>query len=251
MARMTNDVKHLEQLAEGKVAVVTGASSGIGAAAARALAADGWSVVAAARRADRLDELAAGTDRIVAWQLDVTDRAAVEELARALPRVDLLLNNAGGARGLEPIAETDPVDWQWMYETNVLGTLHMTQALLPALKAAPDNSGLIINVGSVAAWDPYPGGAGYNAAKFGVRAMTKVLRQENPEIRVTEIDPGRVATEEFSLNRFRGDADRAAEVYAGNLNLTGEDVAETIRWVAGLPSRVNIDTLTVKPRTQV
>ncbi len=232
-----------------KVAVVTGASSGIGAAAARALAADGWFVVATARREERIAALAEEISG-VAHVVDVTDQVSVDKLAAALDRVDLLVNNAGGAKGLEPLAETAIADWQWMYETNVLGTVRMIQALLPKLEAAPENSGLVINIGSIAGWTPYEGGSGYNAAKFGVRALTRVLRLETQNIRVTELDPGRVATEEFSLVRFGGDAERAAAVYDGEVNLVAEDIAEAIRWVASLPAHCNIDTMTIKPRTQ-
>ncbi|APT91640.1 hypothetical protein CPHO_00390 [Corynebacterium phocae] len=231
-----------------RTAVVTGASSGIGEATARALAKDGWHVVVAARRAERLEKLAAeigGT----AIELDVTSDASVAQLAD-LPRVDLLVNNAGGAKGLEPLAETTVEDWQWMYDVNVLGTLRVTQALLPKLEAAPDNSGLIINMGSIAGWEVYAGGSGYNAAKHGVRVISRALRIENHNVRVTELDPGRVATEEFSVNRFRGDAAKAASVYDGQLNLVAEDVAEAARWVASLPAHVNIDVMTIKPRTQ-
>ncbi|MCQ9335968.1 SDR family oxidoreductase [Corynebacterium phoceense] len=232
-----------------KVAVVTGASSGIGEASARALAGDGWHVVVAARRMDRLEKLAeeiGGT----AVQLDVTDQKSVEALASQLPRVDLLVNNAGGAKGLEPLAETKIEDWQWMFDTNVLGTVRVTQALLSKLEAASENSGLIINMGSVAGWNVYEGGSAYNNAKHGVRVISRALRIENHNVRVTELDPGRVATEEFSLNRFRGDAGKAAAVYDGEVNLTAEDIAEAVRWVASLPAHFNIDVMTLKPRTQ-
>ncbi|MCG7228509.1 SDR family oxidoreductase [Corynebacterium minutissimum] len=232
-----------------RVAVVTGASSGIGEASARALAADGWHVVVGARRIERLEALA---DEIggEAYALDVTSDESVAEFVSHLDRVDLLVNNAGGAKGLEPLVETTVEDWQWMYEVNVLGTVRMIQALLPRLQAAPENSGLIINMGSVAGWNVYEGGSGYNAAKHGVRVISRALRIEEHGVRVTELDPGRVATEEFSLNRFRGDQARADAVYDGELNLTAEDIAEAVRWVASLPSHVNIDTMTIKPRTQ-
>ena len=235
--------------ADKKVAVVTGASSGIGEASARALASDGWHVVVAARRMDRLEKLAediGGT----AVQLDVTDQKSVDALAEVLPRVDLLVNNAGGAKGLEPLAETKIEDWQWMFDTNVLGTVRVTQALLSKLEAAPENSGLIINMGSVAGWNVYEGGSAYNNAKHGVRVISRALRIENHNVRVTELDPGRVATAEFSLNRFRGDAGKAAAVYDGEVNLTAEDIAEAVRWVASLPAHFNIDVMTLKPRTQ-
>lgn len=232
-----------------RVAVVTGASSGIGEASARALAADGWHVVVGARRIERLEALAKDIGG-EAYVLDVTSDESVEEFASHLDRVDLLVNNAGGAKGLEPLVETTVEDWQWMYEVNVLGTVRMIQALLPKLQSAPENSGLIINMGSVAGWNVYEGGSGYNAAKHGVRVISRALRIEEHGVRVTELDPGRVATEEFSLNRFRGDQARADAVYDGELNLTAEDIAETVRWVASLPSHVNIDTMTIKPRTQ-
>lgn len=231
-----------------RVAVVTGASSGIGAASARALADDGWHVVLGARRVDRIERLAADIGGCTARPLDVTDEASIASFAASLDRVDLLVNNAGGARGLEPLVETTLEDWRWMFETNALGTVRMIQALMPKLEASP--AGLIINMGSVAGWDPYAGGSGYNAAKHAVRVISRVLRIENHNVRVTELDPGRVATEEFSLNRFRGDAARAAAVYADEVNLSAEDVAEAVRWVASLPAHVNIDTMTIKPRTQ-
>lgn len=235
--------------ADKKVAVVTGASSGIGAASARALAQDGWHVVVAARRKDKLEALAqeiGGT----AVELDVTSQESVDALAARLDRAHLLVNNAGGAKGLEPLVETTIEDWQWMYDTNVLGTVRVTKALMPLLEAAPDNSGLIINMSSIAGWQEYEGGSGYNAAKHGVRALSRVLRLENQNIRVTELCPGRVATEEFSMVRFGGDAERANAVYAGQLNLTAEDIAEAVRWVAAMPARMNIDQMTIKPRTQ-
>ncbi|MDY3126691.1 MAG: SDR family oxidoreductase [Corynebacterium sp.] len=236
----------VEVPAQMKVAVVTGASSGIGAASAKALAADGWHVVVAARRRDRLDALAAeigGT----AVTLDVTHDESVAALAASLPRLDLLVNNAGGARGLEPLVETDIADWKWMYDVNVLGTVRMIKACMPLLETS---GGLIVNMGSIAGWTVYEGGSGYNAAKHGERVVSRALRIENHKVRTTEIAPGRVATEEFSLNRFRGDSARADAVYDGQINLTAADVAEAVRWVASLPDHVNIDHITIKPRTQ-
>ena len=227
-----------------KVAVVTGASSGIGEASARALAADGWHVVVGARRVERLEALAKEIGG-EAYVLDVTSDESVAEFVSHLDRVDLLVNNAGGAKGLEPLVETTIEDWQWMYDVNVLGTVRMIQALIPKLQG-----GLIINMGSVAGWNVYEGDSGYNAAKHGVRVISRALRIEEHGVRVTELDPGRVATEEFSLNRFRGDKSRANAVYDGELNLTAEDIAEAVRWVASLPEHVNIDTMTIKPRTQ-
>lgn len=232
-----------------KTAVVSGASSGIGAATARALAADGWNVIVASRRVDRLEALAeeiGGT----AYALDVTREASVEALAAEVGPIDLLVNNAGGAKGMDSIKDANLDDWTWMYETNVLGTLRMTRAFMSILA---ERDGLIINIGSIAGHTPYPGGAGYNAAKHGVAAMTRVLRMETHEqpLRVTEIAPGRVATEEFSLVRFGGDEERAKTVYEDSLNLSAEDIAETVRWVASLPTHMNIDTMRVVPRDQI
>lgn len=228
-----------------KVAVVTGGSAGIGEAACRALAADGWHVIVAARRVERCRAIA---DEIggEALELDVTDEVSVDKLAK-LPRVDLLVNNAGGAKELDLLRDANANDWQWMFDTNVMGTMRVTQALYPQLKAA---KGLVINIGSVAATDAYKGGSGYNAAKFGLRGLTRAFRREEaPDIRICEIDPGRVKTD-FSLNRFHGDAERAAQVYEGKLNLTAEDIAEAIRWVASLPAHVNIDTMSIMPADQ-
>lgn len=228
-----------------KVAVVTGGSAGIGEAACRALAADGWHVIVAARRVERCRAIA---DEIggEAMGLDVTDEGSVDKLAK-LPRVDLLVNNAGGAKELDLLRDANANDWQWMFDTNVMGTMRVTQALYPQLKAA---KGLVINIGSVAATDAYKGGSGYNAAKFGLRGLTRAFRREEaPDIRICEIDPGRVKTD-FSLNRFHGDEERAAQVYEGKLNLTAEDIAEAIRWVASLPAHVNIDTMSVMPADQ-
>jgi NADP-dependent 3-hydroxy acid dehydrogenase YdfG len=232
-----------------RVAVVTGASSGIGAATARALAADGWDVVMGARRVDRLDALA---DEIGARShvLDVTDAESVDAFVAAVPECRLLINNAGGALGLSPVVEADLAQWRAMYETNVLGVVRVTKGLLGALEASGD--GQIVTIGSIAAHDPYRGGAGYNAAKFGVRAVMSVLRQEllGRPVRVTEIDPGLVETE-FSLVRFGGDAERAAAVYEGVTPLSAEDIAECVRWVACRPSHVNVDQLIVLARDQV
>ena len=230
------------------VAVVTGASSGIGAATARALAADGWDVVVGARRADRLATVAAEIGA-AAHALDVTDPASVDAFVAAVPSCHLLVNNAGGALGLAPVAEADDDHWRTMYETNVLGTVRMVRGLLPALEASGD--GQVVTIGSIAGYEPYPGGAGYNAAKFAVRAVMGVLRQEllGRPVRVCEVDPGLVEIE-FSLVRFGGDADRAAAVYEGVEPLSADDVAECVRWVASRPSHVNIDQLVVLARDQ-
>ncbi|MDP9444236.1 MAG: SDR family NAD(P)-dependent oxidoreductase [Actinomycetota bacterium] len=232
-------------------AVVTGASSGIGAATARRLAADGFFVVCAARRAERIDVLAEEVGGR-AVTCDITVAEDVARLAEAVgPRLHVLVNNAGGAIGLEPIAETSPQAWQRMYDVNVIGTLRVTQALLPALVASGD--GLVVNVGSTAGHIAYEGGAGYTAAKHGVAVLTETLRLElcGQPVRVTEIAPGMVRTEEFSLLRFGGDRERAEAVYAGvEAPLTADDVADCIAWVATRPPHVNLDLIVVKPRAQ-
>lgn len=234
--------------AHSRVAVVTGASSGIGEATARTLAALGFHVVAVARRADRLRRLAdeLGGTAVVA---DVTDDAAVEALAAGLPRVDVLVNNAGGARGLEPIAEASLDNWRWMWETNVVGTLRVTRALLPKLVESGD--GLIVTVTSIAALEVYDGGGGYTAAKHAQGALHRTLRGEllGKPVRLTEIAPGAVETE-FSLVRFGGDEKRAEAVYSGITPLVAADVAEVIGFVASRPSHVNLDQIVIRPRDQ-
>ena len=233
-------------MSEQKVAVVTGGSAGIGEATCRALAKDGGTVIVAARRLEKCQAVA---DDIggVAIHLDVTDPASVAKL-NELERVDLLVNNAGGAKETDYLRDADDADWEWMLETNVMGTMRVTRALYPQLKAS---EGLVVNIGSVAGTDAYKGGSGYNAAKYGLRGMTRAMRREEAEnnIRVCEIDPGRVKTD-FSLNRFGGDEERARKVYEGNVNLTAEDIAEAVRWVASLPKRVNIDTMSIMPVDQ-
>jgi NADP-dependent 3-hydroxy acid dehydrogenase YdfG len=234
--------------AEQRVAVVTGASAGIGEATARTLAAQGFHVVAVARRADRIDAIAAeiGGTAIVA---DVTDGAAVDALADQLGRVDVLVNNAGGAKGLEPVTDADLENWRWMWETNVLGTLRVTRALLPKLIESGD--GLIVTVTSVAALEVYDGGAGYTAAKHAQGALHRTLRGEllGKPVRLTEIAPGAVETE-FSLVRFGGDQQRADAVYAGMTPLVAADIAEVIGFVASRPSHVNLDQIVIRPRDQ-
>jgi NADP-dependent 3-hydroxy acid dehydrogenase YdfG len=231
-------------------AVVTGASSGIGAATARALAKAGYHVICAARRVDRLEELAAeigGT----AIACDVTDVDQVAALADAVGgTLEVLVNNAGGAFGVGPVVEGDPDQWRQMYEINVIGTLNVTKALTPALIAS--GAGTIINTGSIAGHLAYEGGGGYTAAKHGVAVMTETLRLElnGQPVRVTEIAPGMVRTEEFSLVRL-GDKDKADAVYAGvAAPLVAEDVADAICWVATRPQHVNIDLLVIKPLAQ-
>lgn len=234
--------------ADSRVAVVTGASSGIGAATARTLAAQGFHVVVLARRGEAVQLLAEqiGGTAVVA---DVTDDAAVRALAAGLARVDVLVNNAGGAKGLNTVAEADLDDWRWMWETNVLGTLRVTRALLPALIASGD--GLIVTVTSIAALEVYDGGAGYTAAKHAQGALHRTLRGEllGKPVRLTEIAPGAVQTE-FSLVRFDGDKTRAQAVYAGITPLCAQDVAEVIGFVAARPAHVNIDQIIVRPRDQ-
>lgn len=230
------------------VAVVTGASAGIGAATARLLAASGFDVVLGARRFDRIEALAAEVGgRAIA--LDVTSRESVERFAAAIPRANVLVNNAGGAHGLAPFAEADDDHWRTMWETNVFGLMLVTRALLPTLEASGD--GHIVNVGSIAALESYPGGAGYTSAKHGVVAITETLRLEllGKPIRVTQVDPGMVETE-FSVVRFGGDEARAAKVYQGLTPLTAEDIADTIAWAVTRPPHVNIDTLRVTPLAQ-
>ncbi|MCL1898022.1 MAG: SDR family NAD(P)-dependent oxidoreductase [Micrococcales bacterium] len=234
-----------------KVAVITGASSGIGAATAKALANDGWQVVLGARRYEQVAQVAKScgpTARAV--QLDVTDQASVDALAQSLERVDLLVNNAGGAKGKRTIAEAQLEEWDWMYQTNVLGTVRLTRALLDKLVAS--GAGGIINVVSIAGYVTYAGGAGYNAAKFAQSALTQVLRQEliDQPVTVCELDPGLVETE-FALVRFGGDQAKAKAVYEGITPLSAEDVAETIRWIAARPPHVNIDRLSILASEQL
>jgi NADP-dependent 3-hydroxy acid dehydrogenase YdfG len=234
-------------------AVVTGASSGIGAATVRRLRAEGWDVVAVARRADRLADLAAETGA-EAFAADLTVQVDVDRLAAHLEAtggVTSLVNNAGGAFGLEPVAEANVDDWQKMYDINVLGTLRVTQALLPQLIAS--GRGDVLVVTSTAAQGPYEGGGGYTGVKHAERMLTTTLRLEliGQPVRVIDIAPGAVATEEFSLNRFGGDADRAAQVYAGYQPLVADDIADVIAFALTRPHHVNIDTLIVRPRAQV
>jgi NADP-dependent 3-hydroxy acid dehydrogenase YdfG len=234
-----------------KNAVVTGASSGIGAAAAKALAGAGFRVFLGARRRDRLEELAKEIgEAATALVLDVTDPLSVSAFAGKLPQtVQLLVNNAGGALGLDRIEDAREERWQAMWEVNVMGVLRMTRALLPALLASGD--GHVVNVGSIAGFETYVGGAGYTAVKHAVRAMTKTLRLEllGKPVRVTEIAPGLVETE-FALVRFGGDAERAKSVYRGMEPLVAADIADCIVWASTRPSHVNIDEIVVRPRDQ-
>jgi NADP-dependent 3-hydroxy acid dehydrogenase YdfG len=229
-------------------AIVTGASSGIGEATARGLAAAGFHVILGARRLDRLEAIASEIGGR-ALPLDVTSTSSVSDFAAAAPSCRVLVNNAGGARGLEPVAEADEEHWRWMWETNVLGTLRVTKALLPALRASGD--GHVVTVTSIAAYELYDKGAGYTSAKHAQSALHRTLRGEHlgEPIRFTEILPGMVETD-FSLVRFDGDASRADAVYAGITPLTAADVAETVVFVATRPAHVNIDQIVLKPRAQ-
>jgi len=231
-----------------KVAVVTGASSGIGAATVRRLRAEGFEVVAGARRLDRLRAVADAAGA-TALALDVTDRASVDAFCAQVPRCHVLVNNAGGAHGLEPLAQADDEHWRTMWEANVFGLMLMTRALLPKLEASGD--GHIVNVGSIAGIEVYPGGSGYTSAKHAVRAITETLRLElnGKRIRMTEVDPGMVETE-FSVVRFGGDEQRAARVYEGLTPLTADDIADCIAWAVTRPWHVNVDQIVVRPLAQ-
>lgn len=232
------------------MAVVTGASSGIGAATARRLASEGLHVVCAARRADRIEELAREIDG-TAIVCDITSDADVARLAEAVGgQLDVLVNNAGGAFGLEPVAEADLAAWSRMFELNVVGTARVTKALLPALVSA---EGVAVFVTSTAAEGAYTGGAGYCGSKSAQRFVRDALRVELVEqpVRFCEVAPGMVETEEFSLTRFEGDAERAASVYEGVEHpLVAEDVADVIAFVSTRPPHVNIDSVIVRPRAQ-
>ncbi|QAY70521.1 SDR family oxidoreductase [Xylanimonas protaetiae] len=237
--------------------LVTGASSGIGAATAARLAADGWSVVAAARRAERLEALAAGSDRIEAYPLDITsddDVAALVAHLEATGGLDAVVNNAGGALGLDRVEAADLAQWQRMYDVNVLGTLRVTQAVLPLLRASAATTGGsdVVVVTSTAAYATYEGGSGYTAAKHAERMLATTLRWElaGEPLRVVQIAPGAVATEEFSLVRFDGDAERAAAVYEGYQPLVADDIADAVAWTLSRPAYVSIDELVIRPRAQ-
>ncbi len=234
-------------------ALVTGASSGIGAATAHRLSTDGWQVFALARRAEKLEHLAE-QEGIIPLVCDITDPDAVgralEQVAEA-GGIDTLINNAGGALGVDPVGQGRLEDWRWMYEVNVLGTLNMIKAFLPMLRE--HGEGTILNLTSTAGIVAYEGGAGYNAAKFGEHGMTGALRLEEAEnnIRVIEVAPGMVHTEEFSAKRLRGDAAAAEAVYAGvEKPLTAEDVAEVIAHAVSLPHHINLDQIVVRPVAQ-
>ena len=235
-------------MSDKKLAVVTGASSGIGAATAVTLAENGFEVLLGARRIDRLRAVAE-TIGARYQELDVTDPASVAAFVSPIEKLDLLVNNAGGALGVDRIEAASDERWRAMWEVNFLGLARMTRELLPALLASGE--GHIVNVGSIAGFETYPGGAGYTGAKHAVRALTKTLRLElvGRPIRVTEICPGLVETE-FSRVRFEQDAEKAAAVYQGMTPLTSEDIADCIAWAATRPPHVNIDEIVVRPRDQ-
>ena len=234
-----------------RIAVITGASSGIGAATANALRRHGYRVVVGARRVDRLKKVA-GDDGI-AIRLDVTDQQSVDEfvavVGKKFSHIDVLVNNAGGAQGLNPVADAKDDEWTWMWKTNVMGLMWMTRACLPLLRKA--KYGHIVNIGSIAGFETYKGGAGYTAAKHAVRAITKTLRLElNGEpIRITEIAPGLVETE-FSVVRFHGDRKAAKAVYDGLKPLTADDIAECVAFAVTRPAHVDIDEIVVRPVAQ-
>jgi len=230
------------------IAVVTGASSGIGRAAATHLVAAGYQVYIGARRLDRLAEVADAIGA-TAMELDVTDAASVLAFCAKVPAVNVLVNNAGGALGFETIADADEEKWRTMFDSNVLGTMRMVRGLLPKMEAS--GAGHIVNISSVAGIEVYPGGGGYTAAKHAVRALTETLRLEllGKPVRITEIAPGLVETE-FSLVRFGGDAERAKKPYQGMTPLTADDVAEAIVWAVTRPAHVNIDTMVIRPLDQ-
>ncbi|WP_287932613.1 SDR family oxidoreductase [Arthrobacter sp.] len=236
-----------------KHAVVTGASTGIGEATVRALRAAGWHVVAVARRAERLEKLAAETGTL-AFAADVSkddDVASLLAFVAGHGGLDTLINVAGGARGADRIGETHNDDWEWMFQANVMGTMKMTRAFLPALRE--HRAGTVLNLTSTAGLSAYEGGAGYNAAKFAQHALTNALRLEEVEhnLRVIEVAPGLVQTEEFALNRLGGDRAAAEKVYQGVAEpLTAGDVADVVAYAVGLPHHINLDQIVVRPVAQ-
>jgi len=237
------------------LALVTGASTGIGEAVARRLVADGWRVVAAARRLDKLEALARELGpRVQPFELDVSDREAVGALPQSLPEgwreVDLLVNNAGLALGLGPAHKADLEDWETMVAANVSGLMRCTHALLPGMVAR--GRGHVVNIGSLAAEYPYPGGNVYGGTKAFVRQLTRGLKADlgGTPVRVTVVEPGLVAGSEFSNVRFKGDDQRAAAVYAGTAPLMPADIAEAVAWVVSQPAHVNVTALEIMPACQ-
>lgn len=231
------------------VAVITGASGGIGAATARLLARSGWRVILGARRIDLLSEVASDSGSADHYPLDVTDPTSIASFVANVKRADVLINNAGLALGLDPIGDIDEADVQTMWETNVLGLIRVTKAFLPLLERS--GRGHIVNLGSTAGFETYPGGGGYTASKHAVKALTRTLRLEllDAGIKVTEVAPGLVETD-FSLVRFGHDAARAAKPYAGMDPLSADDVAAAILWAVTRPPHVNIDEIVMRPQAQ-
>lgn len=240
-----------------KNAIVTGASSGIGAAAVRQLRSNGWNVIAVARREDRLVQLAQETGALP-FTADVTVSEDIERLHafasetfKSAGGVDTVINIAGGARGVDSVANAKDEDWQWMFQVNVLGTLNVLKAFLPDLR--DHGFGTVLNLTSTAGHTAYEGGAGYNAAKFGQHALTGALRLEEAEhnIRVIEVAPGMVHTNEFTVNRLGGNQEAAEKVYQGvEKPLTAEDVAEVVAYAVGLPHHINLDQIVMRPVAQ-
>jgi len=235
-------------MVEGRRAVVTGASAGIGEATAKALASSGHRVVVGARRLERLESIAAEIGA-QAFELDVTDEESVDRFAAAVGPVDVVINNAGLSQGMDHVVASETGSWQRMFETNVIGAMRIARAFIPRLIESGD--GHLVQLGSISGFEVYPGGAGYTASKHAMRAMTKTLRLEllGEAVRVTDICPGMVETE-FSTVRFDGDADRAAQIYSGLQPLVAEDIADCILWAVTRPSNVNIDEIVVRPRAQ-
>lgn len=238
---------------QGKIAVVTGASSGIGAATALLLAENGYHVIAGARRIDRLKELSSKNSSIEISQLDVTDQASIDALENQINGrdVDVLVNNAGGAFDAASVLDSDPDIWQKSFDVNVVGAVRMTKAIAPAMIKA--GKGHIVVMSSTAAYVAYENGGSYVAAKFAERSLANTLRLElnGTPIRISEIAPGMVKTDEFALVRNNGDLAKASKVYEGvEFPLTAEDIAECIRWSVMLPAHVNIDSLTIRPVAQ-
>jgi len=239
---------------------ITGASSGFGAAAAQAFAAEGANLLLGARRVEQMEKVAAaaktsGAQEALFHELDVTQTASVENFIRwAKGKLNsqplhVLINNAGGAHGVDSVAEGKDADWEITFQTNVLGVMRVTRAALPLL--AHDDGASIINIGSIAGRTAYAGASAYCAAKSAELALTRVLRHEllGTGIRVGTVDPG-LAVTEFAMVRFKGDAQKAKEVYAGMNPLTASDIAEILVWVANRPAHVNIDEILVKPTDQ-
>jgi len=235
------------------VAVVTGASSGIGAATAKLLAQNGYVVIAGARRLDRLEALTKANSNIEVHQLDVTDQTSVDKFIEAIAgrEVDLLVNNAGGAFDSSSVLDSDPEVWAKSYDVNVIGSVRMTKALAPSMISA--GKGHIVIISSTAGHVAYENGGSYVAAKFAERSLANTLRLElnGTPIRVTEIAPGMVKTDEFALVRNAGDSAKAAKVYEGvESPLTAEDIAESIYWSTSVPAHVNIDSMVIRPVAQ-